>query len=103
VVATGLGLDGMLIWVAMITAAENRRWPGDVVVADHLAVGLPIPSIVRTSKLATIVARRAEKRGKLAATEMAIVDAEIAAVLHLSGHGGFHERGLRGLTEVSLP
>ena len=91
VVAAGLGLDEMLVWVAMVTAAENRRWPGDVVVADHLAAGLPIPSIVRTSKLATIVARRAEKRGRLAGEEIAAVDAEIAAHLGFNRHGGFHE------------
>src|SRR5690606_39722166 len=91
VVAAGLGLDGILIWVAMITAAENRRWPGDILVADHLAAGLPIPSLVRTSKLATIVATRAEKRGRLPAAELAAVDSEIAARLGLDGPGGFHE------------
>lgn len=91
VVATEIGLDGMLIWVAMITSAENRRWPADVVIADHLAAGLPIPSIVRTSKLATIVARRAEHRGRLNAEELAAVDTEIAASLHLDRATGFHE------------
>jgi mRNA interferase MazF len=90
-VATNLGLDGMLVWVAMITAAENRAWPGDIKVADHTAAGLPIPSVVRTSKVATIVARRAERRGKLPASEMAAVDAEIAAGLQFHRQGGFHE------------
>lgn len=91
VVATGLGLDRILVWVAMITAAENRRWPGDVVVSDHVAAGLPIPSIVRTSKLATIVASRAERRGALTAETMAAVEAEIVGHLQISRTGGFHE------------
>lgn len=90
-VATGLGLDGILIWVAMVTAAENRRLPGDVVVADYAAAGLPIPSVVRTSKLATIAARRAEKRGALPALDVAAVDDAIATNLGLSRHDGFHE------------
>lgn len=91
VVATGLGLDGILIWVAMITAAQNRSWPGDVVVADHATAGLPIPSIVRTSKVATIAAQRAERRGRLPAIEMAAVDQQLAANLQLRHNGGFHE------------
>ena len=91
VVATGLGLDGILIWVAMITAAENRRWPGDVVVDDHVAAGLPIPSVVRTSKLATMAVLRAEKRGRLPALEMVAVDDAIATALRLDRHDGFHE------------
>jgi mRNA interferase MazF len=90
VVATGLGLDGIIVWVAMITAAANRRWPGDVVVADHLTAGLPIPSLVRTSKIAAIAARRAERRGRLAEDDMAIIDAEIAAALQ-PNRRGFHE------------
>ena len=80
-VAGGLGLDGILVWIAMITAAENRRWPGDVPVADNLAAGLPIPSIIRTSKPATIDARRVERRGRLPEKEMAAVEAQIAAYL----------------------
>lgn len=92
VLATGLGLDGILLWVAMITAAENRPSPGDVAVADHLAAGLPIPSVVRTSKLATIVARRAEKRGRLTPNDMALVAAEIAGSLAIDRPTGFHER-----------
>jgi mRNA interferase MazF len=92
VLATDIGLNGMLIWVAMVTAAENRRWPGDVVIEDHLAVGLPIPSIVRTSKVATIETRRAEYRGALSSVDFAGVEAAIASHLQLPAKpGGFHE------------
>ena len=54
-----------LLWLAMITSAENRGWTGDVMIADLPAAGLPVPSIVRTARLATIEARDAQPLGKL--------------------------------------
>src|SRR5579862_8569765 len=54
-----------LLWLAMVTSAANRGWPGDVVVSDLAVAGLPIPSIIRPAKLATIEARDAEPLGKL--------------------------------------
>lgn len=40
-----------LLWVVMITSAENRSWAGDVSLADeYQAVGLPIPSVVRPAR-----------------------------------------------------
>lgn len=47
-----------LLWVLMITAAENRGWEGDIPILDHRAGGLSIPSIVRPSKIATVEASR---------------------------------------------
>lgn len=55
-----------LLWVAMITSAENRRWPSDVDIADLATAGLPSPSVIRTAKIATIEARDAEPLGRLA-------------------------------------
>jgi mRNA interferase MazF len=49
----------------MITSAANRGWTGDVTISDLQAAGLPIPSIVRTAKLATIEARDAQRLGTL--------------------------------------
>ena len=43
-----------LLWVLMITSAENRGWEGDEAITDHQAVGLPAASIIRTAKIATI-------------------------------------------------
>lgn len=60
-----IGPDGLLIWVAMITSAERKPWPGDVLIEDHEAVGLPIPSMVRTAKLATLEAASADRIGRL--------------------------------------
>jgi mRNA interferase MazF len=54
-----------LLWVLMITSAENRGWPGDVVVDDLEVAGLPAPSIVRTAKIATIEAADASLLGHL--------------------------------------
>lgn len=63
-----------LLWVVMVTSAENRGWPGDVDIGDPAAAGLPAASVVRTAKIATIEARDAETIGSLpqpARTEVA--------------------------------
>jgi mRNA interferase MazF len=65
VVAAGLGGMQALLWVLMITAAVNPRWPEDVEIVDHQAAGLPIASIVRTAKIATIDARAATRLGTI--------------------------------------
>jgi mRNA interferase MazF len=54
-----------LLWVVMITSAENRGWLGDVGVSDLAYAGLPAESVVRTAKIATIEAKDAERLGSL--------------------------------------
>ncbi|HKE49020.1 MAG TPA: type II toxin-antitoxin system PemK/MazF family toxin [Rhodanobacteraceae bacterium] len=54
-----------LLWVLMITSAENRPWPGDIALTDLVKAGLPAPSVVRTAKIATIDAKDAEKLGRV--------------------------------------
>jgi mRNA interferase MazF len=72
--AGGVGENAALLWVVMITSAENRSWPDDVQLGDgYREAGLPAPSIVRPSKLATIEARHAEPLGRLANTHLAAV------------------------------
>lgn len=62
----GIGDKDALLWVVMITSATNRRWPGDVSLSrDYETVGLPIPSVVRSTKVATIEARHADSIGRL--------------------------------------
>ena len=51
-----------LLWVAMITSAENKRWSSDVAVADLDRAGLPAPSVVRTAKIACIEPARVIRR-----------------------------------------
>ncbi|MGR4864527.1 type II toxin-antitoxin system PemK/MazF family toxin [Caulobacter sp. LARHSG274] len=73
VAADALARDHGLLWVLMVTSAENRVWPGDVVVDDHLACGLPAASVVRTAKIATIDLRDAEALGKVTPEVLAAV------------------------------
>lgn len=65
-----------LLWVLMITSAENKRWASDVSIDDHKAAGLPAPSVVRTAKVATIEAADAEPLGE---ASIDIVQAVLAA------------------------
>jgi mRNA interferase MazF len=74
-----------LLWVMMITSAENERWPGDIVISDLRAAGLPEPSVIRPAKMAVIEALGLERKGRLA-------DADAAAL----------RLGLRGLVQPLL-
>lgn len=77
VVAAGLGGSVDLLWVLMITAATNPRWPEDVEIDDHQGAGLPIASVVRTAKIATIEARAASRLGTISGQSAA----RVAAIL----------------------
>lgn len=72
-----VGDNGELLWVAMITSAENRPSTDDFVIQDLGQAGLPASSVVRPCKIATIEARHAERLGKLPDAAMA----EIAATI----------------------
>jgi mRNA interferase MazF len=68
VVSTGPLEDShRLVWVVMITSAENRGWSRDVPVTGLLLAGLPAPSVIRTAKIATIDAADAKKLGGISA------------------------------------
>ncbi|OHV76499.1 type II toxin-antitoxin system PemK/MazF family toxin [Rhizobium sp. LCM 4573] len=60
-----IGENAALLWVVMITSAENRPWPGDVRIPDHLKAGLPAPSVVRPVKIATVEAKHVDAVGKV--------------------------------------
>ena len=45
--------DHGLVWLAMITRAENQRWGNDIAVEGE-NIGLSSPSVIRVAKLATI-------------------------------------------------
>jgi mRNA interferase MazF len=51
-----------VIWVAMVTSADNEAWQGDVVVDDLKRAGLPAPSVVRPAKIACIDPARVDRR-----------------------------------------
>jgi mRNA interferase MazF len=66
VVSTG-GIEAAhgLLWVTMITSAENRGWAGDLSVGSLALSGLPVPSVIRTAKLATIEVGDATRLGRV--------------------------------------
>lgn len=70
-----------LVWVVMITSAENRRWPDDVPVARLADTGLPAPSIIRPAKIATIDASQAARLGRISADTRRKVMARIGQLM----------------------
>lgn len=82
VVSTGTLEDShRLVWVVMITSAENRGWSGDVSITDLALAGLPAPSLIRAAKIATIDATDATKLGKVSAASLRKVLAAIGQEL----------------------
>jgi mRNA interferase MazF len=73
------------LWVLMITSADNRGWPGDVLVSDHPDAGLPVQSLVRTEKIATVDGRDAERIGRLPEANRQPVTRQLRR--HLAGVG----------------
>jgi mRNA interferase MazF len=51
-----------LVWLAMITSAENESWSCDVAIPDLDGAGLPAPSVVRPVKIACVDPSRIERR-----------------------------------------
>jgi len=79
-----IGPAGMLIWAAMITNAQRKPWPGDVPIAQFDRAGLPIASVVRTAKLATIETASAGRIGRLSDGEIARVHEQVREHLGLA-------------------
>jgi mRNA interferase MazF len=51
-----------LVWVAMITSADNESWSSDIAIANLERAGLPAPSVVRPAKIACIEPSRIDRR-----------------------------------------
>lgn len=67
-----------LVWLVMVTSAENRRWEGDVAVSDLEMAGLPAASVVRAAKIAAADSDRVLRRiGKLAVKDARAVAAQL--------------------------
>lgn len=74
----GVGLGERLCWVLMITSAENRSWPGDVgLIDDFQSAGLPVASLVRTAKIATVESDRLQPIGRLPASAFDAIRAQL--------------------------
>jgi mRNA interferase MazF len=70
-----------LLWLVMITSAEHRGWPGDVAVRNLDMAGLPVASVVRTAKIATIESADAKRLGRVSASQMGLVRQHLVATL----------------------
>ncbi len=82
VVSAGpIGEQAALLWVVMITSAENRPWAGDVAIVDHSAVGLPVPSVIRPMKVATVEARHVDTIGKVDEPTRRAVMEQVSTIL----------------------
>jgi mRNA interferase MazF len=81
VAATALQAEHGLLWVVMITSAENRGWQGDVSISDLAHTGLSAESVVRTAKIATIEAKDAERIGSLPLSDRTVVENRIRGEL----------------------
>jgi mRNA interferase MazF len=74
-----------LLWVLMITSQRNKGWPGDVEIEDTIGAGLGVPSVVRTAKIMTVEAGRAELIGALAGAQRKAVGEKVFAAMGLAG------------------
>ena len=71
-----------LVWLAMITSAENPRWDSDVAVSDLKLAALPAPSRVRAAKIATVDATRILRRiGRLSSKDAKGVKATLQKLM----------------------
>ena len=71
-----------LLWVMMITSPKNRRWPGDIVIANLMAAGLPAPSVIGLAKMAMIEAIAVERQGRLSDADAASLRAGLHGLLN---------------------
>jgi mRNA interferase MazF len=71
-----------LVWLAMITSADNESWSTDIPIADLERAGLPAPSIVRPAKIACIEPGRIDRRiGRLDKTAARAVAQKVRGFL----------------------
>lgn len=71
-----------LIWVAMITSDRGARRQCDTPLGDLKRAGLPAPSLVRSTKLATVEPERVVRlSGSLTKTELTQVLETIAKLM----------------------
>ena len=82
--ASNLEITHDLLWVLMITSAENRPWPDDVALTELAKAGLPAASVIRTAKIAAINADHAERLGRVSPRIYREVLGRLAAHLRIA-------------------
>ncbi len=84
-----IGEGDSLLWVVMITSAENRPWPGDIPLGDKASLtGLSAPSVIRPCKIASVEARKVEALGRVGADAMRRASAVVRAYLGSTRRSG---------------
>ena len=78
-----MGPECDLIWAMMITNIERVGWRGDVALRNHEKLGLPIPSKVRTEKIATLESAGAVRIGKIDKATFAVIQESMRQYLGL--------------------
>lgn len=74
--------DYGLLWVAMITSAENEAWASDIEITNMIKSDLSAPSVIRPAKIATIESDRVlRKLGTLGANEKRAVKTALSKIL----------------------
>jgi mRNA interferase MazF len=74
-----------LVWVMMITSADNPSLPTDLPIRDLDRAGLPAPSVIRPAKIACIERSRIVRRaGKVSDSDMRSVGRALKAFLDLA-------------------
>lgn len=82
VIAAGqIEKEHALLWVLMITSAENRGWQSDVAISDIARAGLPAASVIRCAKIATIERDDAVRIGRLPPRERTLVAEQVQRTL----------------------
>ncbi len=76
-----------LIWVLMITSAANRGWADDVPISNLKTAGLPVASVIRCAKIATIEASDAERIGRLLRADQNNAAKQLADILNVIAGG----------------
>ncbi|MEO8925741.1 MAG: type II toxin-antitoxin system PemK/MazF family toxin [Caulobacteraceae bacterium] len=86
VVSNGaIGDSEGLLWVVMITSAENRPWPDDLPLGDsQSSAGLSAPSVIRPCKIATVEAHDVERLGRVTPALTASAARTLRRYLNLS-------------------
>jgi mRNA interferase MazF len=78
----GMHREFGLVWLAMITSAENRRLSCDIEIGDLTAAALPAQSLVRPVKIATVETTRIVRRlGNLSAEDATAVKAKLTELM----------------------
>ena len=59
-----------IVWLAMVTSAENAGWPCDIQIKNNDATGLKADSVIRPWKLATVdLSRVVRVAGRISSSE----------------------------------